>query len=215
MLTVNIKILLSSIMFLSLISCQKVESNPSNTDFDKIEHIESNKIILNLKYRKTNFPVDSKILSPKSNVVNLDDYSFNIDDIKLFYSGEEKARILSILPKKIGEKEYLLALIAVNFDNYEGAGPAQVVFLSGGDNSQGNYKNTLFIPLGGFFPILENQINKFREINNNSIKDYCVQSFILNSDLSKKEEMRCIGQDPSVELKDLKFNVEKLGYDEL
>ena len=106
-------------------------------------------------------------------------------------------------------------LIAVNFDNYEGSGPAQLVFLSGGENNKNNYKNTLFVTMGGKFPILDNEVKKFNNINESKLKNYCIQSFLLNSDLSKEEEMRCVGNDSSIDKNKFKFDIVQLGYNKI
>ena len=166
-------------------------------------------------YAEIKFPFKSDSLFINNNFIDLNKYEFSRNDLKLFYSGEDEARILQTVKKKIAGKEYLLALVVVNFNNYEGAGPAQVIFLSGGENKKKNYQNTIFIAMGGKFPILEDEVKRFHNINEKKLKNYCIQSFLLNIDLSKIEEMKCVGNEPSSEKRKFKFNIENLGYDEV
>ncbi len=209
------KIALLLILF-PLIACQKAE-NKTLTPTDSqvfIASDENSKILIN-EYKQIKLPFDSKAIFANDKFIDLDKYLLNQKDLKLFYSGKDQARILMTTVKKIGNKEYLLSLIVVNFNNYEGSGPAQVIFLSGGENNKLNYKNTLFLTIGGKFPILETEVKKISDINESKLKDYCIQSFILNVDLSKKDEMKCVGRDSSVEKRNFKFNLERLGYDEI
>lgn len=166
-------------------------------------------------YAEIEFPFKSDLLFINNNFIDLNKYEFSRNDLKLFYSGEDEVRILQTMKKKIAGKEYLLALVAVNFNNYEGAGPAQVIFLSGGENKKKNYQNTIFIVMGGKFPILEDEVKRFKDVNEKKLKSYCIQSFLLNADLSKIEEMKCVGDEPSIEKRNFKFNIENLGYDEV
>ena len=166
-------------------------------------------------YAEIEFPFKSDSLFINNSFIDLNKYEFSRNDLKLFYSGEDEARILQTMKKKISGKEYLLALVAVNFNNYEGAGPAQVIFLSGGENRKKNYQNTIFIAMGGKFPIIDDEVKGFHAINEKKLKNYCIQSFLLNADLSKIEKMKCVGDDPSSENRKFKFNIENLGYDEV
>ncbi|WP_327857880.1 hypothetical protein [Acinetobacter guillouiae] len=211
----HIKKFIPLLVLFSLVACQKAENKMLNSDSQKMSESKVNSSLLVNEYKQIRLPFDLKTVLVNDKFIKLDEYPLNQKDLKLFYSGEDQARILMAGVKKLGSKEYLLGLIAVNFDNYEGSGPAQVVFLSGGENNKNNYKNTLFVTMGGKFPILENEVKKFNNINKVKLKNYCIQSFILNDDLSKKEEMKCVGSDPSIEKKNFKFNISQLGYDEL
>ncbi|MCU4494322.1 hypothetical protein KTI63_17870 [Acinetobacter guillouiae] len=211
----HIKKFIPLLVLFSLVACQKAENKMLNSDSQKMSESKVNSSLLVNEYKQIRLPFDLKTVLVNDTFIKLDEYPLNQKDLKLFYSGEDQARILMAGVKKLGSKEYLLGLIAVNFDNYEGSGPAQVVFLSGGENNKNNYKNTLFVTMGGKFPILENEVKKFNNINKVKLKNYCIQSFILNDDLSKKEEMKCVGSDPSIEKKNFKFNISQLGYDEL
>lgn len=211
----HIKKFIPLLVLFSLVACQKAENKMLNSDSQKMSESKVNSSLLVNEYKQIRLPFDLKTVLVNDKFIKLDEYPLNQKDLKLFYSGEDQARILMAGVKKLGSKEYLLGLIAVNFDNYEGSGPAQVVFLSGGENNKNNYKNTLFLTMGGKFPILENEVKKFNNINEVKLKNYCIQSFILNDDLSKKEEMKCVGSDPSIEKKNFKFNISQLGYDEL
>lgn len=211
----HIKKFIPLLVLFSLAACQKAENKMLNSDSQKMSESKVNSSLLVNEYKQIRLPFDLKTVLVNDKFIKLDEYPLNQKDLKLFYSGEDQARILMAGVKKLGSKEYLLGLIAVNFDNYEGSGPAQVVFLSGGENNKNNYKNTLFVTMGGKFPILENEVKKFNNINKVKLKNYCIQSFILNDDLSKKEEMKCVGSDPSIEKKNFKFNISQLGYDEL
>ncbi|MDN5646966.1 MAG: hypothetical protein L0G93_01435 [Acinetobacter sp.] len=211
----HIKKFIPLLVLFSLVACQKAENKMLNSDSQKMSESKVNNSLLVNEYKQIRLPFDLKTVLVNDKFIKLDEYPLNQKDLKLFYSGEDQARILMAGVKKLGSKEYLLGLIAVNFDNYEGSGPAQVVFLSGGENNKNNYKNTLFVTMGGKFPILENEVKKFNNINEFKLKNYCIQSFILNDDLSKKEEMKCVGSDPSIEKKNFKFNISQLGYDEL
>ncbi|MDN5689191.1 MAG: hypothetical protein L0G98_00795 [Acinetobacter sp.] len=211
----HIKKFIPLLVLFSLVACQKAENKMLNSDSQKMSESKVNNSLLVNEYKQIRLPFDLKTVLVNDKFIKLDEYPLNQKDLKLFYSGEDQARILMAGVKKLGSKEYLLGLIAVNFDNYEGSGPAQVVFLSGGENNKNNYKNTLFVTMGGKFPILENEVKKFNNINEFKLKNYCIQSFILNDDLSKKEEMKCVGSDPSIEKKNFKFKISQLGYDEL
>ena len=211
----HIKKFIPLLVLFSLAACQKAENKMLNSDSQKMSESKVNSSLLVNEYKKIRLPFDLKTVLVNDKFIKLDEYPLNQKDLKLFYSGEDQARILMAGVKKLGSKEYLLGLIAVNFDNYEGSGPAQVVFLSGGENNKNNYKNTLFVTMGGKFPILENEVKKFNNINEIKLKNYCIQSFILNDDLSKKEEMKCVGSDPNIKKKNFKFNISQLGYDEL
>ncbi|OTG85139.1 hypothetical protein [Acinetobacter sp. ANC 4648] len=213
----HIKKFIPLLVLFSLVACQKAENKMLNSNLQKISESKVNSSLLINEYKQIELPLDLKTVLVNDKFIKLDEYLLNQKDLKRFYSGEDQARILMTSVKKIGSKEYLLGLIAVNFDNYEGSGsgPAQVVFLSGGENNKNNYKNTLFLTMGGKFPILEGEVVKFNNINEFKLKKYCIQSFILNNDLSKKEEIKCVGSDPSIEKKSFKFNISQLGYDEL
>ena len=56
---------------------------------------------------------------------------------------------------------------------------------------------------------------KFNNINESKLKNYCIQSFLLNSDLSKEEEMRCVGNDSSIDKNKFKFDIVQLGYNKI
>ena len=210
-----IKKIIPLLIIFSLVACQKAENKTIPIDFQQKGESKLDNNILISKYKNINFPLDSKVEFSNGKFINLDQYPLNIKDLKLFYSGEEQARILMTTVKKIGNKDYLLGLVAINFNDYEGAGPAQVVFLAGGKNIKNNYKNTLFFTMGGKFPLLDNEVKKINNINESKLKNYCLQSFVLNNDLSKKEEMRCVGDDPSIEKKKFIFDTSRLGFDEI
>lgn len=209
-----IKKFIPLLILFSLVACQKAENKMLNSDSPKMSESKVNSDLLTNEYKQVKLPLDSKALMINDKFIQLDKYPVNQKDLKLFYSGEDQARILMTAVKKIGSKEYLLGLIAVNFNNYEGSGPAQVIFLSGGENNKNNYKNTLFITMGGKFPILDHQVKKFNDINENKLKNYCIQSFIINNDFSKNEEMKCVGNEPSIEKKNFRLNINRPGYDE-
>lgn len=204
------------IFFLSLVACYSVENKVLSSDSQEQSELKvsPNLNLLKDEYTKMELPFDSKGLYGNNRFLNLNNYPHNQNDIKLFYSGEEPVRILMTAVKKIGNVEYLLSLIVVNFNDYEGGGPAQVIFLSGGENKKSDYENTLFISMGGKFPMLDD-IVKFNSINDSTLKNYCIKSFVLNQDLSKKEVMECVGKDSDIQEKSFKFNTEQLGYDEI
>lgn len=211
----HIKFFIPLLVLFSLVACQKAENKMLNSDLQKMSESKVNSSLLVNEYTKIRLPFDLKTVLVNDKFIKLDEYPLNQKDLKLFYSGEDQARILMTGVKKLGSKEYLLGLIAVNFDNYEGSGPAQLVFLSGGENNKNNYKNTLFVTMGGKFPILDNEVKKFNNINESKLKNYCIQSFLLNSDLSKEEEMRCVGNDPSIDKNKFKFDIVQLGYNKI
>ncbi len=194
-----IKKFIPLLILFSLVACQKAENKMLNSDSPNMSESKVNSDLLTNEYKQVKLPLDSKALMINDKFIQLDKYPVNQKDLKLFYSGEDQARILMTAVKKIGSKEYLLGLIAVNFNNYEGSGPAQVIFLSGGENNKNNYKNTLFITMGGKFPILDHQVKRFDDINENKLKNYCIQSFVINNYFSKNEEMKCVGNEPSIE----------------
>lgn len=209
-----IKKFIPLLILFSLAACQKAENKMLNSDSQNLSESQVNTSPLINEYKQIKLPFDSKTLLINDKFIQLDKYPVNQKDLKLFYSGEDPARILMTTVKKLGNKEYLLGLIAVNFNNYEGSGPAQVLFLSGGENNQHKYKNTLFITMGGKFPILDHQVKRFNDINENKLKNYCIQSFIINSDFSKNEEMKCVGNEPSIEKNNFRLNINRPGYDE-
>ncbi|CEI51364.1 hypothetical protein [Acinetobacter bereziniae] len=209
-----IKKFIPLLILFSLVACQKAENKMLNSDSPKMSESKVNSGLLINEYKQVKLPFDSKTLLINDKFIQLDKYPVNQKDLKLFYSGEDPARILMTTVKKLGNKEYLLGLIAVNFNNYEGSGPAQVIFLSGGENNKNNYKNTLFITMGGKFPILDHQVKKINDINENKLKNYCIQSFVINDDFSKSEEMKCVGNEPSIEKKNFRLNINRPGYDE-
>lgn len=210
-----IKVFITFLALFLFVACQKTENKKLTADFQEMSMSEGGISPLENEYKKISFPLNSKSLLLNDNFVNLAEYPLNQRDLELFYSGEEQARVLMTTVKKIGNREYILGLVAVNFNNYEGSGPAQVIFLSGGENKKSNYKNTIFFVMGGKFPILYNETKKFNNIDESSLKDYCVQYFVVNSDLSKNEEIKCVGSDPSVEKNSFIFNKAWFRYDDI
>lgn len=207
----NISIIL---ILLALVACQKAENKILVPNHQEHKEFKEDIDFLENEYININFPFNSKNLFVDDKFINLNKYPLNQKDLRLFYSGNDDARVLMTTVKKIGDIEYLLGLIVVNFNDYEGGGPAQVIFLTGGKNKKTNYKNTLFLEMGGKFPMLDHVL-KFKSINDATLKNYCIKSFQLNDDLSKQVAMKCVGSDPSIEKQSFKFNTIRLGYDQL
>lgn len=211
----NIQLIITLLLVFLLSACNEIKNQELSVDKKISNKVSVDSNYLDSVYTEIKFPFKSDSLFINNNFIDLNKYEFSRNDLKLFYSGENEARILQTMKKKISGKEYLLALVVVNFNNYEGAGPAQVIFLSGGENRKKNYQNTIFIAMGGKFPIIDDEVKGFYAINEKKLKNYCIQNFILNADLSKMEKMKCVGDDPSSENRSFKFNIENLGYDEV
>lgn len=211
------KILLLLAIFLSL-GCQSKEKPPVQHDeVRKIRDSLEKNNFLEEQYQVISFPFNYSQVLLKEKYLELSNFKLKRSDLEHFYSGEDNARILGIFKTSIKDADYLFSLVAVNFNNYEGSGPAQIVFLSGGKLDQNEYKNTIFTPLGAWTPLLSSEFNysdsSFNALINNGVKEYCIQSFILEENLDKTEVNTCTDRKEPI-IKKLKFNSEFFGYDE-
>jgi hypothetical protein len=210
------KILLLT-LFLS-VGCQsKEEASIQYNEVRKIKDTLEKSIFLEEEYQDINFPFNYSNTLLEEKYLKLNNYKLNFKDLEYFYSGEDNARVLRVFKKNIKNDEYLLSLVVINFNNYEGSGPTQVIFLSGGKLDQNEYKNTIFTPLGGWTPLIDDESNhdssSFKRLTSTEVKKYCIQSFILEENLDKTEINRCTdGRAPVI--KKLKFNSNFFGYDE-